>query len=60
MTNLELIETAEEVRDTINYFLKQAKNPECRNSEEEALRELRIIKEFNRMREDTLYFEKLF
>lgn len=62
---LELIETAEEVRDAIDYFIKQVKLREIAefarstNSDEHAnaMRELRIIKEFYRMKEFTTYFE---
>ena len=58
---LELIETAEEVRDAINYFVKQVKLQETDSDEHaNAMRELRIIKEFYRMKEFTSYFDDKF
>ena len=57
---LELIDTAEEVRDAINYFIKHVKLHETNSDEHaNAMRELRIIKEFYRLKEFTSYFNAI-
>ena len=57
---LELIQTAEEVLDSIKYFIKQFHLSETNSDEHaNAIRELRIIKEFYRLKEFTSYFNAL-
>ena len=57
---LELIDTAEEVRDAIEYFIKQFHLSETNSDEHaNAMRELRIIKEFYRLKEFTSYFDAI-
>ena len=53
---LELIELAEEVVDAINYHIKQVKQNDDADEYTNALRELRIIKEFYRLKEFTSHF----
>ena len=57
---LELIQTAEEVLDAIKYFIKQFHLSETNSDEHaNAMRELRIIKEFYRLKEFTSYFNAI-